>query len=191
MKDAQLVAQLGRRLRAVRKKGQLTLEQLAESSNVSRSMLSQIERGEANPTFATLWNLTRALGIDLAELVEDATEEERSAIELFPAAQIPKIDNGASGCHLSILSPPNMAGQMEWYELTMEPKGQLDSLPHALGTLEHLTLMEGQAELTSGTDKSLLGPGDTARYRADQPHCIRNSGDVPLKAFLVVMGSGG
>ena len=106
MKDAQLVAQLGRRLRTVRKKGQLTLEQLAESSNVSRSMLSQIERGEANPTFATLWNLTRALGIDLAELVEDASEEECSAIELLSAAQIPKIDNAAAGCQLAILPPP-------------------------------------------------------------------------------------
>tara|TARA_R110002072_G_scaffold123048_27_gene258177 strand:+ start:2985 stop:3560 length:576 start_codon:yes stop_codon:yes gene_type:complete len=191
MKDAQLVARLGRRLRTVRKKGQLTLEQLAESSNVSRSMLSQIERGEANPTFATLWNLTRALGIDLAELVEDASEEECSAIELLSAAQIPKIDNAAAGCQLAILSPPSLAGQTEWYELVMAAKGELDSLPHAVGTLEHLTVIEGQADLTSGEDHSRLGPGDTARYRADLPHCIRNSANSPLRAFLVVMGSGG
>ena len=48
--------QLGPRLQQIRKKRRLTLDQLAVMSGVSRSMLSQIERGQTNPTFATLWN---------------------------------------------------------------------------------------------------------------------------------------
>ena len=51
---------LGPQIQQLRKRRRLTLEQLASLSGVSRSMLSQIERSQANPTFATLWNLTRA-----------------------------------------------------------------------------------------------------------------------------------
>ena len=54
---------LGPRLHQLRKRKKLTLDELAVMSGVSRSMLSQIERGQTNPTFATLWNLTRALGV--------------------------------------------------------------------------------------------------------------------------------
>ena len=61
--------ELGPRLRDRRQAKGLTLEGLATASGVSRSMLSQVERGEANPTFATLWNLTQALGLNLDDLV--------------------------------------------------------------------------------------------------------------------------
>ena len=61
--------QLGPRLRDQRQARGLTLEGLAQASGVSRSMLSQVERGEANPTFATLWSLTQALGLSLDDLV--------------------------------------------------------------------------------------------------------------------------
>ena len=56
---------IGPRLQAQRKARSLTLAELAEVSGVSRSMLSEIERGNANPTYGTLWHLTRALGLDL------------------------------------------------------------------------------------------------------------------------------
>lgn len=51
---AKTAPNLGPKLQAIRKEKSLTLEQLAERSSVSKSMLSQIERGQANPTFATL-----------------------------------------------------------------------------------------------------------------------------------------
>ncbi len=49
-----------------RKERQLTLDRLVVISDVSRSMLSQIERSEAKPTFAVLWSLTRVLGINFS-----------------------------------------------------------------------------------------------------------------------------
>ena len=67
--------EIGPRLQAYRKKLNLTLAQLASMSGVSRSMLSEIERGNANPTYGTLWHLTRALKIDLNSLISGASEE--------------------------------------------------------------------------------------------------------------------
>ena len=57
-------------LRAARKTRGLSLDAVAKLSGVSRSMVSQIERGESSPTVATLWNLTQALQVDFAGLLE-------------------------------------------------------------------------------------------------------------------------
>src|SRR5215510_4211100 len=63
---------IGGKLHLIRKARNLTLSQVEELSGVSKSMLSQIERGKVNPTFATLWHLTQSLGIDIGELLEKA-----------------------------------------------------------------------------------------------------------------------
>jgi transcriptional regulator with XRE-family HTH domain len=61
-------------LREARKARGLSLDAVAKLSGVSRSMVSQIERGESSPTVATLWNLTQALQVDFAGLLEGKPE---------------------------------------------------------------------------------------------------------------------
>lgn len=67
MKDrAEIAVRLSSRLKEERAAKGLSLDALAKLSGVSRSMLSQIERGESSPTVASLWNLTRALNVDFS-----------------------------------------------------------------------------------------------------------------------------
>jgi transcriptional regulator with XRE-family HTH domain len=54
---------IGAIVKSIRKRRNLTLEQLAQRSHISKSMLSQIERELTNPTIATLWNLAHALDV--------------------------------------------------------------------------------------------------------------------------------
>jgi XRE family transcriptional regulator, regulator of sulfur utilization len=178
---------LGPRLQAIRKKQHLSLEDLAARSGVSKSMLSQIERGEANPTFATLWNLTRALDLEFSELIGMRSGGARPAIETVPGNLIPEIRTEDGLCVLRILSPTNTAGAMEWYELSMAPKGALISKPHAKGATEHLTVLEGVLKISSGDENQILTAAMTARYAADVPHAIVNQGKKPARALLVVL----
>lgn len=183
------VPPLGPHIRQLRKKRRLTLEQLAAQSGVSRSMLSQIERGEANPTFATLWNLTRALSIDLSELVTSrAAAAPPSAIEVVGAHFTPEIRSEDGLCTLRILSPAQSAGRMEWYEVLMAPGAALSSDPHARGAMEHLTVIEGDLEVVSGGARNRAAAGATLRYAADVAHEIRNDGNASARALLVVIG---
>ena len=71
-KSDAILTQLPARLKEARRVQGLSLDAVAKLSGVSRSMVSQIERGESSPTIATLWNLTRALQVDFAGLL-DAT----------------------------------------------------------------------------------------------------------------------
>lgn len=181
--DDSILTQLPARLKEARRAQGLSLDAVAKLSGVSRSMVSQIERGESSPTIATLWNLTRALQVDFAGLLDGAAEAAR--IETLRSAAVPTINNLGSGCRIRILSPPEEAGRHEVYELLIAEGGILDSKPHTRGAREHLSVFEGTAEVTSAEATTRLQTGDTARYAADVPHAIR-AVDGPVRAFLVV-----
>lgn len=176
-----ILALLPARLKEARQAQGLSLDAVAKLSGVSRSMVSQIERGESSPTIATLWNLTRALQVDFAGLLEDQPADQ---IQVLRAAQVPTIDNRGNGCSIRILSAPEDAGVHEVYELRFQAGGQLDSPPHARGTTEHLTVIEGALTVQSGEAQDQLTAGDTARYAADVTHRI--SAGQAARAFLVV-----
>lgn len=177
---------LGPAIQQHRKARRLTLDQLAAASGVSRSMLSQIERGEANPTFSTLWNVTRALNLELSELIGGEASRGET-IEVVPDHATPEIRTGDGKCVLGILSPVQMAGSTEWYLLTMAPGGELRSEPHAKGTREHLTVLEGAMTVEGERGSVAVPGGGTARYAADVPHVIRNEGKAAARALLVVV----
>jgi transcriptional regulator with XRE-family HTH domain len=182
--------QIGPVIQRERKSRNLTLERLAAISGVSKSMLSQIERGQANPTFAVLWSLTRALRIEFSDLVEGGSVpagDNNNAVELVTAANTPEIRNADGSCRLRILSPPQFAGETEWYELEIAPSGSLDSAPHAPGAFEHFTALNAGFEVTSGNSTQTLKAGDTARYPADVPHRIINTSKRSAKGLMIVL----
>ena len=169
-------------LRAARKARGLSLDAAAKLSGVSRSMVSQIERGESSPTVATLWALTQALQLDFAGLLEGRPAP---GIEVTRASAAPVIQRG--GVTIRILSAPEFVGTHEVYELAFRAGASLTSDPHSPGCREHLTVLEGRLTITSGDATDALTPGDVARYPADRPHQI--AADGPARAILIVQDS--
>ncbi|MEX0284995.1 MAG: helix-turn-helix domain-containing protein [Paracoccaceae bacterium] len=184
--DDAILNKLPGRLKAARREQGLSLDAVAKLSGVSRSMVSQIERGESSPTIATLWNLTRALQVDFAGLLD--TGPGGDSIELVRAAEVPAIENRDAGVTIRILSPPEEAGRYELYDLDFAALGALDSQPHRSGARELLTVISGMLEVRSGTATQRLGTGDTARYAADVAHCI-TAVDGPARAILSVQNA--
>lgn len=176
------LSRLAARLKEARQRQGLSLDAVAKLSGVSRSMVSQIERGESSPTVATLWNLTRALQVDFAGLLDAKAPP---VIEVVTALQAPTIAGHGRGCRITILSPPQQAGRFEVYDIAFDPDGALESEPHAAGTQELLTVVSGAVEVRAGVETRRLGTGDTARYRADLPHRI-GAPAGPARVFLIV-----
>lgn len=179
-----ILSLLPSRLKDARRAKGLSLDAVAKLSGVSRSMVSQIERGESSPTISTLWNLTRALQVDFAGLLDEGPDRR---IEVLRSDVVPTIESHGTGCAIRILSPPEEAGRHELYDLRFSEGGALDSQPHAQGAREHLTVVEGNLSVTSGEATEHLRAGDTARYPADVAHRI--TADGPTHAFLVVNGA--
>lgn len=165
----------------------LSLEELSRRAGVSKSMLSQIERNQANPTVAVVWRLAHALGVGIGDLLGRASQPLPPPISVVAAHDTPSLASAERGYELRILGPIELAGQHEWYELRMQPAGALASEGHAPGAREHLTLLAGELEVGCEGQSERLHPGETARYAADRPHVIRNPGSEPATALLVVL----
>ncbi len=180
--------ELGPRLKALRLERMLTLDQLATKTNISKSMLSQIERGETNPTFAIVWTLTQSLRVDLTELMGGKLADgDKAAMELLPAHYTPAITSRDGKCTLRILSPIDLASHTEWYDFAAEPGGKLESEAHSAGAVEHFTCLEGHFLVRSGENEQHLKPGDTVRYVADVPHAILNEDSKILGRGLLIV----
>lgn len=180
--------ELGQALQALRKGKSLTLDKLAQSSGVSKSMLSQIERGQTNPTFATLWSLTNALGVEISDVLEQSESSQNTPIliEHLESHFTPTIKNPDGKCTLRILSPVSSVADLEWYEIRIDAEGRLQSGAHTSGTIEHLTVLKGELSVTSDETNITIKEGETARYRADFPHSITNMSAHETLAILVV-----
>ncbi len=176
---------LAARIKETRKGKGLSLDAVAKLSGVSRSMLSQIERGESSPTVATLWNLTQALQVDFAGLLDAETTGAGAVLDVMRAERTPSIDSRGDGCRILILSPPEEAGKHEVYDIHFKARGALVSEPHRQGCREQLTVLEGELTVTCDEQSTLARAGDTVRYAADRPHAIR-AGGARARALLVV-----
>jgi len=178
---------VGETLAALRQARALSLDELSRQAGVSKSMLSQIERNQANPTVAVVWRLANALGVPLAELLGGADKPAEPVIAMVPAHATPTLSSPDGRCDLRILGPIDLAGQFEWYELTVRGGGTLASDPHEGGSREHLSVLEGVLEVQAADSLTRLKTGETARYAADQAHAIRNPLKQTAKALLVVI----
>jgi len=177
---------VGDTLAALRQQQALSLDELSRKAGVSKSMLSQIERNQANPTVAVVWRLANALGVAVGELLGSG-KPAAPAIVTVPAHGLPSLRSPDGKCELRILGPIELAGQFEWYELHVAAGGALESQPHEPGSREHLTVLSGALEVMSGEERARLRHGETARYAADKPHAIRNTAKTAASALLVVL----
>jgi transcriptional regulator with XRE-family HTH domain len=176
---------IGEVVRRLRKAQNMTLEQVAKRAGVSKSLLSQIERDQTNPTLATLWRLTKALGANLEDVLR--REDQTRPIEHLATHATPVITSADGSVSLRILGPLDLAGQVEWYELTARPGATLKSSAHEPGTVEHLTVLDGELSVDSGGGTRSARAGETLRYRADLDHAIRNTGKSEARAMMIMI----
>jgi transcriptional regulator with XRE-family HTH domain len=187
--DKPIAPPIGGRVHEIRKGRGLTLDELARQSGVSKSMLSQIERGKVNPTYATLWSITQALDIEISQLIEQAatSSETKGRIEHVKAYACPTIKSADGKCMARILSPIHAGLPFEWYDFVIEPGGNIFAEAHGHGAWEHTTVLEGAVKVKIGTAFYDLANGETIRYSAEQPHGMVNPHDKSARCLLVVV----
>ena len=180
-----MTVRLGERVRQLRTERHWSLESLASASGVSRSMLSQVERDQANPTLAVTLRIAAAFKMSLADLLQMPTAG--SSVVVIRGADHAYHYRSDAHCRIRTLSPLNLEKDVEFYEVQLEPQGELRSSPHFQGTREFVTVQKGQVRVESAGDDETLHAGDSASYRADVAHAIVNIGKGSALVYLVVI----
>jgi XRE family transcriptional regulator, regulator of sulfur utilization len=176
-------SQLGKTVQRLRKAYNLSLSELSEQSGVAKSIISQIERNETNPTLATIWRLAQALDVSI-ERVLHATADD-PFLDKTSRGETPILVSDDGKCRLAIIGWLKTVEWLQWYDFRSEPGGVLESDPHQRGSVECLSVLEGELEVEVAGTRENVRAGETLRYRADRPHVIRNRAAEPARATMV------
>jgi XRE family transcriptional regulator, regulator of sulfur utilization len=180
---AALSGQLGRTVQRLRKTYNLSLSDLSIHSGVAKSIISQIERNETNPTLATLWRLAHALDVSIESMLQGA--QEGPFIEKAGRGDTPILVSDDGLCRLAVIGWLKTVDWLQWYDFQAEPGGVLESDAHQRGSIECLSLINGDLEVEVGDVREIARTGETLRYRCDRPHRIRNVSQKPAHATMV------
>ncbi|AJD90679.1 DNA-binding protein [Jeotgalibacillus malaysiensis] len=174
--------QLGGNLRLLRKNRDLSLDRLALLTGVSKAMLGQIERGDANPSVGTIWKIANGLKISFSSLlaapVSDVTVIRAEAVEMLEE------DNGRYRVYPIFTFDP--VRQWEGYRVELDPGCHYHSESHGSGVEEYMTVIEGELIITVSGNDYTLKSGDSIRFKADQPHDYHNKADQRTVCQMVI-----
>jgi len=180
-----ITGQLGKTIQRLRKAYNLSLSDLSEQSGVAKSIISQIERNETNPTLATIWRLSQALDMSVERVL--ASTEEAPFVEKLSRADTPILLSDDGRCRLTIIGWIKTVEWLQYYDFVAEPGGELDSDGHQRGAIECLSVLSGALDVDIGGVVETARAGETLRYRCDRRHVIRNRGDTPAHATMVCL----
>jgi transcriptional regulator with XRE-family HTH domain len=178
-----MAAKLGKTINRLRRAYNYSLGDLSEQSGVAKSIISQIEKNETNPTLGTLYKLAKALNSPIEDMLRG--EETPALVEKLGPSGTPLLMSDDGRCRLRIIGWIKTVELVQWYYLEAEPGGVLESEPHPAGSIENLTVLAGTVSVTSGAEQFQVAAGETARYAGDRPHRIVNTGDVLATALMV------
>jgi transcriptional regulator with XRE-family HTH domain len=161
------------RIRLLRAAQDLSLEELAGASGVSRSMISLIERGESSPTAVLLEKLATALKVPLAALF-DAPLPSGSPVARR-ADQGPWKDP-ASGYVRRNVSPASSGSPIRIVEVSFPPQARVAYETAARDVLIHqqVWILEGAIDVTVGDERHRLDTGDCLALVLDRPVVFHN-----------------
>jgi transcriptional regulator with XRE-family HTH domain len=177
------LSELGDHLRAERLRRGLSLDDLAQRSGVSRSMLSAVERGGKVPTVLVLDRIATALDTSIARLLG----EERTARVVVLRHAEQDVARDASGWERRILSPVLPGVEFELMRTTIPPGVDAGVFsPHAPGAREYVAIEHGTLLLTLNGVPYTLAAGDSIYYDGDCRHGFANPGPEPLVYYLAM-----
>ena len=167
-------------LQSIRKERQLTLQDLATLTGVSKSMLGEIERGTSNPTITVLWKIITGLKISISRLIHEQDADcrivrEKDWHELQAAPQ-----------NISMIFECDHTRNFEVYHMEFQPRAVYASDSHDQGVVEYLMVYEGCFTITVNNKAFHLTKGDSLLFDADSPHSYVNKGDAVAKAYSLI-----
>ncbi|WP_176562096.1 helix-turn-helix domain-containing protein [Mycolicibacterium palauense] len=179
--------EIGRAVRAHRKRSGLSMVRLSEIVGVSQSFLSQLENGRVYPSVLTLYKLAEALDVTVGALLSPSPMTATAVF--YRAGTAPVIPHGhadASDLSRLVTSP---AGGHILLGLHHQMRGaQIADDVYQHSGEDLIVILRGVLTVHVGEDAYLMHPGDSLHYDGNQPHWFEKS-DSPEVELLLVTGS--
>lgn len=168
MKNLNLI--IGNKLKDIRNKRNLSLDEVAKLTGVSKAMLGQIERGQSNPTVSTLWKIATGLKVSFSLFIDENQED----LQVIDQKDITPIIEDNSKMRLYPIFPFDANRSFEIFTIELESGCNHISTPHNDGVEEYIIVTEGEIEIDINDNKFVLKKGNSIRFMANKPHTYKN-----------------
>ncbi|MEZ0075928.1 helix-turn-helix domain-containing protein [Planotetraspora sp. GP83] len=163
----QVRAAIANNVRHARRTRGLSIRDLADRSGFSKAMLSQLERGLANPTVEVLSGIAESLELSFADITRTPLYE-------------PQVMRRAPGDEVGAASARTLLSSLdrrrfEVYESSLPAEHTHESAPHGRGSEEFAYVLSGAVTLEIATWTVRLRAGDAVRFSAEAEHSYRTA----------------
>lgn len=180
------------RLRVIRKKYGLTLEQLAQKSGLTKSYISKLERAVSQPSISTVLKLSSALGVDMSALVA-ATGNPNDKVNVIRTNERKPLGRpGTShGNRYETIASNRSFGSMNPF-IVYPPhkiKGKPAVFPHK--GEEFMFVVKGKVKITIADETYSLDVGDSVYFDASLPHQLLSLSEEEAEVLVVTSNNHG
>jgi transcriptional regulator with XRE-family HTH domain len=166
-------ARIAGRVRTLRAELGMTLAALAAKCDVSRSMISLVERGESSPTAVVLEKIAWGLGVSLAALFDDSSA---------PPDPVSRRDQRTSwrdpqsGYVRRNISPPNFPSPIQVVEVVLPAGARVayETGARDVSIHQQIWVQDGSIEVTLGSVTYRLAKDDCLAMHLNEPSAFRN-----------------
>jgi len=173
--------QLGKKIRDLRLRRGMTVQQLAEASDLSKGFISQVENDRTSPSLATLQDLARALETSVAYLVV----EEEPLLFVVRAAERQRVRLGGNTSRVEVLSA-SPKRNLELLLAELPPGLSAGDKRHYHHGEECLLCLEGRVSLAFGEHTLVLEAGDSCHFDGRVPHAVENAGGSAARVLIAM-----
>jgi transcriptional regulator with XRE-family HTH domain len=174
-RSSRLLHILGKQVRDLRKARAITLAELARRTGMSISYLSQVERSISNPSVIALYEISRALDVNISWFFangDPSPEDEPDYVVRAGNRRKVAFEGGA----VDELLSPSVRGQLELLYCRFPPGTDSGDRPYTHNGEEGGIIIAGELELWVDSRHYLLAEGDSFTFPSHLPHRYRNPG---------------
>ena len=170
--------ELGKKIKQLRQRADLTQEELADRCELTKGYISQLENDNTSPSIATLEDIVKALGVSLADLFSE--DQQQNIIFKSENCNVKDYD----GYSTTWLISNGIINEMEPIVVTISPHSQTDEdVPHEGDEFGYV--LEGSVVIIVGNNSYTCKKGDSFYFRAEKTHYIKNKTNKEAKVLWV------
>ncbi|PKI15666.1 DNA-binding protein [Staphylococcus shinii] len=169
-------------LKLFRKQNGYSLEYLSVLTEVSKTMLGQIERKESIPSITTLWKIANGLKVSFAELTQDNEE----FVKKITIHDIQPLTSSEDKYSIYPYFKFDIAKKFESHMVIIEPGGTVNGEPRGSSANEYITVFDGTLTLVLGDERVVVKKDESIKFNGNLFHKYLNVHDLTLRLNMII-----
>ena len=171
------MVEVANQLRLMREIAGISQRELARKVGVSNGTISQIEKGNSDPSVGLLKQILEGLGLSIADFFEEHSQPRQKIF--FESDEF--VDVGSANVKFLQMGPSSTDRQIQFLKEVYAAGASTGHKSLVHEGEEAGIILSGQLEVTVGEERRILSAGDGYYFNSTTPHSFRNIGNVPCE----------